>query len=465
MPAKLRNASPQTKPPANLSDAFQRFQRVMTERSVRKNQRTYYVRWVQRFNAFRTETLQRSFQTCDQDDLAAFLRWQHDRYGMKDWQLKQATEAIVMFLRNVIGLESLDARGVSKSLPNAPQQAAMTQTDVPPPVRPDKPPWFQQVQRAMRVHHYAIRTESAYLDWLERFVTFHGVRDPRKLGTAEVKAYLEHLAVERNLSPSTQNQALSALLFAFTKVYEKNLGDLSGTARAKGDKRLPVVLTIPEVDRLIGQMQGVQWLLARLLYGSGLRLLEALRLRVKDVDFGYAQIVVRDTKGNEDRLTYLPESLRQELREQIECARRLHEQDLAAGHGRVWLPYALAEKYPNADRSFEWQYVFPAAKLSVDPRSGVVRRHHFGESSVQKAVKRALATAGIEKHASCHSLRHSFATHLIESGTDIRTVQELLGHKDVSTTMIYTHVLNRPGISGQSPLDRTREPAQEGDNL
>jgi integron integrase len=276
------------------------------------------------------------------------------------------------------------------------------------------------------------------------------------MGTRQVKMYLEHLAIERHVAPSTQNQAFSALLFAYTKVYEKKLGDLSETARAKGDTRLPVVLTVDEVERLLARLTGISLLVAQLLYGSGLRLLEALRLRVKDVDFGFGQIVVRDTKGNEDRVTFLPDTIRSRLEEQIERARLQQAADLAAGHGRVWLPYALAEKYPNADRAFEWQYVFPATRLSVDPRSGVVRRHHLDESTIQKDVKKAVKAAGIRKPASCHSLRHSFATHLLEAGTDIRTVQELLGHKDVSTTMIYTHVLNRPGLSGKSPLDRGR---------
>ncbi|NQV23547.1 MAG: integron integrase [Rhodopirellula sp.] len=321
-----------------------------------------------------------------------------------------------------------------------------------------RPEWYQKVQRALRTQHYALSTEQAYLDWLERFVVFHREVDPRELGNTEVRAFLEHLAVERNVAASTQNQAFSALLFAFSSVFEVELNDLSGTARARGDKRLPVVLTVDEVDRLLDELDGLPKLVAQLLYGSGLRLLEALRLRAKDVDPGYGQISVRDTKGNVDRVTYLPELLTVPLQDQVAHALKLHEHDITEGYGRVWLPFALAEKYPNAEVEPYWQYVFPATKLSVDPRSRVVRRHHLGESTIQKAVKRAAAAAKICKPATCHTLRHSFATHLIESGTDIRTVQELLGHKDVSTTMIYTHVLNRPGVSGRSPLDSRRKP-------
>ncbi|MDA1166375.1 MAG: integron integrase [Planctomycetota bacterium] len=320
-----------------------------------------------------------------------------------------------------------------------------------------QPEWAQQVQRTLRTQHYAIRTESAYLDWLKRFVDFHQGADPRGLGTVAVRQFLEHLAVDRNVAASTQNQAFSALLFALESVFKIELGDLSETARAKGDKRLPVVLSVEEVDRLLDELSGPPGLVAGLLYGSGLRLLEALRLRIKDIDFDHEHIVVRDTKGNEDRVTYLPDLVRDELREQVERALALHQQDLTDGYGEVWLPFALSEKYPNAATEPGWQYVFPAFRMSVDPRTGTVRRHHLGETSIQRAVKRAGRTAGIVKLVNCHALRHSFATHSIQDGADIRTVQELLGHKDVSTTMIYTHVLNRPGLSGKSPLDVRRK--------
>ncbi|MDA1013664.1 MAG: integron integrase [Planctomycetota bacterium] len=358
-----------------------------------------------------------------------------------------------MFLREVMGLIKIDAREVSELLRGEVPTPVGTTSDIPLPVDEARPEWFQLVQRRLRSQHYAYNTELAYLDLLDRFVVFHDGRDPRGLGTNEVRGFLEHLAVERNVAASLQNQAFSALLFAMVKVYEIQLGDLNGTARAKGDQRLPLVLTVGEVQRLLVEVAGIPLLVSQLLYGSGLRLKEALRLRIKDVDFEYRQLVIRDTKGREDRVTYLPEAVAGELRAQVDAAERMHAADLETGHGRVWLPFALAEKYPHADRELGWQYVFPSPRLAVDPRSRTVRRHHLGESSVQKAVKRALGAAGIRKPASCHTLQHSFATHLLEAGTNIRTVQELLGHKDVSTTMIYTHVLNRPGVSGRSPLD------------
>jgi integron integrase len=454
-----RETVPGTGRPETLREAIELFQPVLTKRRVPLKAQKYFVRWIERFEVFRTGTVRRSFRTLNDSDVAAFLLDQDLRFSPPEWQVKQAQQAVVLFLRNVIGLTEIDTRRISDLLRGGEGSTvgggpAMKEVAVL--VNESRPEWYQQVQRALRTQHYALATEKAYLDWLDRYAVFHGEADPRELGTTEVRAFLEHLAVERNVAASTQNQAFSALLFAYSKVFEVELSDLSGTSRARGDKRLPVVLTTDEVDRLLEELNGLPKLVAQLLYGSGLRLLEALRLRVKDVDPGYGQIMVRDTKGNVDRVTYLPELLADALREQVATALALHEQDMTEGYGRVWLPFALAEKYPNAELEPGWQYLFPAAKLSVDPRSKVVRRHHLGESTIQKAVKRAVVAAKICKPATCHSLRHSFATHLIESGTDIRTVQELLGHKDVSTTMIYTHVLNRPGVSGHSPLDRQR---------
>ena len=312
---------------------------------------------------------------------------------------------------------------------------------------------LDQVREVIRVKHYSIRTEEAYVQWIKRFIFFHGKRHPREMGATEIEVFLTDLAVQRKVSSSTQNQALNALVFLYKEVLDIDLGEFAAV-RAKRPNRLPVVLTKAETAKLLAAMKpGTIGLMARLLYGTGMRLMECVRLRVKDVDFGYGQIMVRDGKGLKDRVTVLPGKLREPLRVHLEQVRLLHRQDLARGGGQVYLPFALSRKYPNAKRAWSWQYVFPAAKLSVDPRSQEVRRHHVQEKNLQNAVKMAVRKAGVTKPASCHTLRHSFATHLLENGSDIRTVQELLGHKDVSTMMIYTHVLNKPGIGVKSPLD------------
>lgn len=316
-----------------------------------------------------------------------------------------------------------------------------------------KPRLLDQVRDKIRVKHYSIRTEQAYLDWVKRFVLFHGKRHPEAMGAAEVEAFLTHLAVERNVASSTQNQALSAILFLYKEVLGKDLPWLENVERAKRPARLPVVLTPAEVRAVMAHLDGRHRVMAGLLYGAGLRLMECVRLRVKDVDFAYQQITVRDGKGNKDRVTMLPQSVVEPLRDHLAKVRILHGRDVEEGFGEVYLPFALERKYPRAGREWGWQYVFPATKRSVDPRSGKERRHHIDEQSLQRAVKNAVRLAGVNKQASCHTFRHSFATHLLESGYDIRTVQELLGHNDVSTTMIYTHVLNKGGKGVRSPLD------------
>jgi integron integrase len=313
---------------------------------------------------------------------------------------------------------------------------------------------MEQVRGRIRFKHYSIRTEQAYLDWIKRFIRHFDKRHPRELGAEEIEEFLTHLAVAGKVSASTQNQAKSALLFLYKEVLAIELPWLDKVEAAKTPKRLPVVLTRDEVSAVLSRLEGSRGLIARLLYGTGLRIMECLRLRVKDVNFARNEILVRDGKGAKDRVTMLPSSLAPALREHLGRVRELHRQDLAAGHGNVYLPYALDRKYSSAGREWMWQYVFPSAKLSVDPRSGVVRRHHIQDQSVQRAIRQAVCDAGIDKPATPHTLRHSFATHLLESGYDIRTVQELLGHSDVSTTMIYTHVLNRGGRGVASPLDR-----------
>ena len=315
------------------------------------------------------------------------------------------------------------------------------------------PRLLEQVRGRIRFKHYSIRTEQAYLDWIKRFIRHFGKRHPRDMGAAEVQEFLTHLAVAGRVAASTQNQAKSALLFLYREVLLVELPWLDDVEAAKTPKRLPVVLTRGEVLAVLARMDGTHALIARLLYGTGLRIMECLRLRVKDVVFERGEILVRDGKGAKDRVTVLPASQASGLREHVERVREVHRQDLVAGYGEVYLPYALDRKYPEAGRELMWQYVFPSAALSVDPRSGQVRRHHVQDQTVQRAIRAAARAASIDKPVSPHTLRHSFATHLLESGYDIRTVQELLGHADVKTTMIYTHVLSRGGRGVVSPVD------------
>ena len=316
-----------------------------------------------------------------------------------------------------------------------------------------KPKLLDQVRQLLRLRHYSLRTEEAYVAWIRRYILFHNKRHPRELGEADVSAFLSALAQEGQVAASTQNQALSALLFLYKKVLQRELAFIGGVARVKRPPKLPVVLAPVEVRTVLAQLHGQYRLMGELLYGSGLRLLECLRLRIKDVDFEYLQILVRDSKGGKDRRTMLPVSVVPALRDHVDKVKHRHDVDLAEGFGTVHLPGALERKMPNASREWAWQYVFPAAKRSADPRTGIEQRHHVSEKNLQNAVKSSVRAARINKAASCHTFRHSFATHLLENGYDIRTVQELLGHKDVSTTMIYTHVLNKPGLGVRSPLD------------
>jgi len=313
---------------------------------------------------------------------------------------------------------------------------------------------MEEVRRRLRVKHYSLRTEQAYTAWIRRFILANGKRHPRELGGAEVEAFLSRLANEGEVAAGTQNQALSALLFLYREVLRAELPWMKDVTRAKRPQRVPTVLSRDEVSRLFACMDGRAAIVARLLYGTGLRLMEGLRLRIKDVDFARNEIIVRDGKGAKDRHTVLPRSLVEPLQAEVERARVLHAQDLAAGAGTVWLPHALARKYTHANREFAWQYVFPAQQMSSDPRGHAIRRQHIDDAVFSRALKSASRRAGIVKPVSAHTLRHSFATHMIEAGYDIRTVQELLGHKDVATTQIYTHVLNRGAGGVLSPLDR-----------
>ena len=318
----------------------------------------------------------------------------------------------------------------------------------------DKPRLLEQVREQIRLRHYSIRTESVYIGWVKRFIRFHKYRHPLQMGAAEVEAFLSDLAVRRDVSASTQNQALSAILFMYKKVLLIELPWLDGVIRARRPQRLPVVLTQDEVRQVLAQLDGTLWLVASLLYGSGMRLMEVLRLRVKDVEFARFEILIRDGKGQKDRITMLPKKLASPLQLHLQRVQTLHQQDLLEGFGRANLPNALARKYPNAASEWGWQFVFPSANRSADPRSGGIFRHHVHEKTVQRAVRNAVRRVGLSKPATPHTFRHSFATHLLEGGQDIRTVQELLGHADLKTTQIYTHVLNRGGLGVISPLDR-----------
>jgi len=403
-------------------------------------------------------------------DVVGYLEGQSRSTKLEDWQFNQIVDAIqklfamleVPWLNEVDWHHWLHSFSLSGTHPTIAREASVDETISKlanisgsrlAEVRRLHGDIFKQLLMEIRQRRYSIRTEQAYESWVARFIAFCDNRDPRKLGADEVVSFLQHLAVRRNVAASTQNQALNALVFFFDQALKQPLGDMGCFVRAKRPKKLPVVLTQREVQKLLGAMNGRQRLMASLLYGTGMRLMDCVRLRVQDIDFEYRQIVIRDGKGKKDRVVPLPERMIEILKAHLKEVHELHRNDLENGGGEVYLPDALARKYPSAAREWGWQYVFPSGRLSVDPRSSKVRRHHIHENGLQKAVKKATAQAGITKRVNCHALRHSFATHLLENGYDIRTVQELLGHADVSTTMIYTHVLNRGGQGVRSPLD------------
>ncbi len=339
------------------------------------------------------------------------------------------------------------------TLPTDTQNATVTNTPGTAPETTQSKKLMEQVSDALRTKHYSYRTEQTYMDWIKRYILFHNKRHPKDMGEEEIRQFIVHLATERKVAASTQNQATSAILFLYRTVLKQDITlppDLSNTARPK---RLPTVLTHEEAMKIINHMRGVTRLMTKLLYGSGLRLNECLRLRVKDIDFENRQIIVRGGKGDKDRATILPDSLIAELKHILLDVKALHQKDLAEGYGETLLPNALDAKYPNASREWAWQFIFPASQRSTDPQTGVIRRHHLDETVLQKAIREAAKLAGNDKQVSPHTFRHSFATHLLQNGYDIRTVQELLGHKDVKTTMIYTHVLQRGGLAVKSPLD------------
>jgi integron integrase len=413
----------------------QAFVAALAHCAVPEKNRRWYVRWAERFAAFLGE---RPLGGAERGDVEAFMTSLSQSPRIETWQLRQASDALRILLVMVLGKrwgEGLDASG-----------------DDPGELHKDDP--LYPIRAVCRARHYSPKTERAYLHWVRRFLAYCREKNLGDKTSAEaVRAFLEHLVLVGRVAASTQAQALNALVFWFKQVKGEELGDLGDFAMSKRPRRLPAVLTRAEVGRLLAALEGDCALMAGILYGAGLRLSELIGLRIKDVDFESRQITVRDGKGGKDRVTVLPERYRQPLLDQIERVRRGHAADLSLGYAGTTFWPSLERKYPKAPREWPWQYVFPASRLCVDPADGRTRRHHVHPSVLQKAVKNAARRAGLAKVVGCHTLRHSFATHLLESGSDIRTVQELLGHADVSTTMIYTHVLNRPGLAVRSPVD------------
>ena len=404
-----------------------------------------------------------------------YLEQQSRKPGIKDWQHKQIIRSLQVLFYELVASEwaksfpweqrILEATSLSLDHDTIAREGVLkvrqqleerieNSNSLLSKVTGQFPEYFERLLVEIRMRQYSIRTEKSYSEWLARFIAFNDMKDPEQTGPASIGRFLEHLVVNRNVASATQSQALNALIFFYKSVLRMEIGDIGVFRHARKPRKLPAVLSRDEVTRLLACIKSEERLLmASLLYGCGMRLMECIRLRVLDVDFAYQQIQVRNAKGGKDRVVPLPQNLAKKLQQQIDLVKVIHAGDLEKGFGSVYLPGALARKYPNAPREFRWQYVFPATTIAEDPRSGIVRRHHVHETVLQKHVKQAAERAGIIKRVNCHSLRHSFATHLLENGYDIRTVQELLGHADVSTTMIYTHVLNKPGVAVTSPLD------------
>lgn len=443
---------------------------VLTEAAVPQRQHSFYAHWVRQFFNRNPGKPRRSLGV---PELARFLGVLRDDSSMENWQVKQARAALILYYEQFRGiglgdlsvLDHLSAdmnSGKNELTTPIPQPRAVKPImAVPAPVKVppkghnkvDMAALHEAVLKTLRVEHYALKTEKTYWQWIRRFVTYHHGRKPSEMAAPEIHGFLSHLALNERVASSTQNQALNAVIFLYRKVIKKKVGDFSDFPRARVGKRLPVVCSREEVQRLLGEVDGVEGLVVRLLYGTGMRITECLRLRVQDVSFDRNEIIVRSGKGDKDRRAPLPASLRDGLQAQLDWRRHLFEEDKRIGRHEVELPDALSRKYPSAPYEWKWQYVFPAETFSTDPRSGRVRRHHLHEIRIQRAVKRAAAEIEMATRVTPHTLRHCFATHLLEAGQDIRTVQELLGHSDVRTTMIYTHVLNKGPLGVVSPLD------------
>ncbi len=438
---------------ADVNKFWDNFYDIALKTGVQETTARWYVIWARRFAS---SVKGKPLRLRTPEHVHQFLNDLDNNPKFEPWQVQQARESLIILYRDYLQIDL--KQNLADSMAEAPASASSKQAIFRDSFSKEKldakhETVIEKCRTAMRTRHFSIRTEKSYINWIRRFIIFHDMRQPEEMSGPEIGAYLDYLAETRRVAGATQKQALNALVFLYDQVLKKQPGDFSDYTKSKRPKRLPVVLTRDEVKRLLNELKGVHWLMAGLLYGAGLRLTECMRLRIKDLDFERGQITVRDGKGKKDRPTMLPEKFAAHLREQIDKSQSLFEADLAEGNDGVSMPPALERKYPKAPTEWRWQFVFPSDRLSTDPATGKTRRHHLHENNLQKAVKKAVQRAGIEKRATCHTLRHSFATHLLEEGYDIRTVQELMGHADVSTTMIYTHVLNKPGLAVKSPAD------------
>lgn len=453
--------------PESARRFWDRYINILEEQQVSVKARRWYVKRVEQYIAYYEDE---RLRTHSAEHIVKFFTEIGREGRLSDWQFKQTVDAIRILFCKLLQLDLCSAvdwdywAEASRRL--TPAHATLARESLPASTAylPDDAPltgelharYAEAITRLIaeiRQRAYSIRTEQSYVRWVLRFLAFQGHDTADDVTSEDVRRFLEYLVIKRNVAASTQAQALNALTFFFANVLQRELGVLEGFARSRRPKRLPTVLSPQEVSALLGELHGVHHLMASLMYGSGMRLMECVRLRVQDIDFSYQQIHVRNGKGNKDRVVPLPQKLKQPLRDHLLKVQQCHQDDLAEGFGEVFMPNALARKYPQAAKDWVWQYLFPSGRLSIDPRSKKQRRHHLDESSLQKMIKRAARRVGITKRVSSHTLRHSFATHMLENGYDIRTVQELLGHADVSTTMIYTHVLNKGGHGVRSPLD------------
>ena len=438
--------------------SVERFQVVLKLASLEESDKVWFGRWLRRYAVFLRQPEHASL-LISQNSVKQFCRTLLAR-EVPTWQRLQAVRAIEFYRNEVLHSADPDLLEIRQILARTADGERHSIHTVSPDqeaqligvVNVNEPLWIQKMRAELRLMHYALSTETAYIGWVERFMKHVGSEELEKFGAPDLKEFLTDLAVEGEVAASTQNQALSGVMFFYQRVLGREL-EFIDAVKAKRPRHLPLVLSRQEVNRMLRQLEGRDLLLALLLYGSGMRHKEVLRLRVKDVHFDTMQITIRDGKGEKDRVTMLPKSAAELLQRQLRAVKKLHDADLEAGDGHVYLPYALAKKYPNADRELAWQFVFPSRQKSRDPRSGAIRRHHIHENNFPPIMKRALAAGEVNQPATPHTLRHSFATHLLEDGYDIRTVQELLGHADVKTTMIYTHVLNKPGLAVRSPAD------------